>query len=81
MKKVTSTLAKGFICERCVEAMKGLVERAEELTFYKVELVKFLSLGGSEAAETVRTRIGWVKFRECGKFLNGRRPYKFIGVV
>ena len=30
MKKATSTLAKGVICERSVEAMKGIVKPAEE---------------------------------------------------
>ena len=28
MKSVTSTMAKDFICERCVEAMKEIVEPA-----------------------------------------------------
>ena len=28
---------------------------------------------GSEAAVTARTRIGWIKFRECGKLLYGRK--------
>ena len=26
--------------------------------------------GGCKAAVTVRARIGWVKFRECGELLN-----------
>ena len=26
MKRVTSTLAKGFVCELCVDTMKGIVE-------------------------------------------------------
>ena len=30
--------------------------------------------GGCEAAVTARTRCGWVKFRECGELLYGRRP-------
>ena len=29
--------------------------------------------GGSEAAVTARTRIGWIKFRECGELLYGRK--------
>ena len=38
---------KSFICERCVEAMKGIVKLAEELTFYdQLEAVKFLLFGG-----------------------------------
>ena len=43
MKKVTLTLAKDAICEVGVEAMKGIVEPAEELTFYdQVEQIKKL---------------------------------------
>ena len=29
--------------------------------------------GGCEAAVTARARIGWVKFKECGKLLNSKR--------
>ena len=29
--------------------------------------------GGCEAAVTARTRIGWIKFRECGELLYGRK--------
>ena len=29
--------------------------------------------GGNEAAVTARTRIGWIKFRECGELLYGRK--------
>ena len=29
--------------------------------------------GGCEAAVTAITRCGWVKFRECGELLCGRR--------
>ena len=66
MKRVTSTQAKGFICERCVETMKGIIKPAEELTFYdQMELVKSFSyLGdrfdasaGNEVTVTARTRI------------------------
>ena len=41
VKRIISTLAKGYNCETYVQAIKGIVESAEELTFYdKVELVK-----------------------------------------
>ena len=82
MNRVTSTLAKGFICERCVETTKRIVKPAEELTFYdQMELVKsFCNLGnrlnassGSEATMTA-TRIGWIKFRDCRKLLNPLKP-------
>ena len=29
--------------------------------------------GGCEAAVTVKTSCGWVKFRECGELPNGER--------
>ena len=83
VKKVTSTLAKCFICERYIEAMKGRGKPAKELTFYDhVKLGKSFSYfgdrlkasGESEAAVTARTRTGWIKFRECGELLSGRKP-------
>ena len=82
MKKVTSTLAKGFVCELCVDTVEGIVKPDEELSFFdQVDFVKsFCHLGdrlnasgGSEAAVTARTRIGWIKFRECGEFFYGRK--------
>ena len=37
--------------------------------------------GGCEAALTARTRCGWVKLRECGELLYGRRfPLRLKGV-
>ena len=38
--------------------------------------------GGCEATETARTRCGWVKLKECGKLLYGRRfPLKLKRAV
>ena len=38
--------------------------------------------GGSEAAVTARTRIGWIKFRECGVLLHERKfPLKIKGRI
>ena len=38
--------------------------------------------GGCQTAVTARTRCGWVKFRECGKLLYGRRfPIRLKGAV
>ena len=38
--------------------------------------------GGCEAAVTGRIRCGWVKFRECGELLYGRRyPVKLKAAV
>ena len=72
--QVTSTLEKGFVCELCVDTKERIMEPGEELSsFYQVDFVKSFwylgdrlnASGGSEAAVTARTRIGWIKFREC----------------
>ena len=82
MKRVASTLAKGFVCELCVYTKKGIMKPGEELSFFdQADFVKSsCNLGdrlnasdGSEATVTVRTRIGWIKFRECGELLSGRK--------
>ena len=40
------------------------------------------AVGGCDAAVTARTRCGWVKFRECGELLYGRRfPLRLKGAV
>ena len=58
------------------------MEPGEELLFFdQVDFVKsFCYLGdrlnasdGSEAARTARTKIEWIKFRECGELLHGRK--------
>ena len=81
-KGVTSTLAKGFVCELCVYTKEGIVEPGKELSFFdQVDFVKgFCYLGdrlnasgGSEAAITARTRIEWIKCRECEELLGGRK--------
>ena len=82
MKRVTSTLAKGFVNELCVDTKEGIVEPSEELSFFhQVDFVKSFcylggrlnASGGSEAAVTARTRIGWIKLRQCGELLYGRK--------
>ena len=47
MRRVTSTLAKGFVCDLCVHRKKGIVEPGEELSFFdQVDFVKsFCYLG------------------------------------
>ena len=71
MKGVSLTLAIGFIYERHVKTIKGIVEPAEELTHYdQAELVKSFcyledrlnASGRSEAPMTARTRTEWIKF-------------------
>ena len=82
MKRVTSTVAKGFVCGLRINTMEGIVEPDEEISFFdQVDYVKSFGYlrdrlnasGGSEAAVTARTRIGWIKFRKCGGLLYGRR--------
>ena len=83
LKRVILTLKKGFICERFVEAIKRIIEPAEELTFYdQLELVQSFcyfgdrlnASGGNEAVVTVRTRMGCIAFRECGEMPNESQP-------
>ena len=60
---------------------EGIVEPGEELSFFdKVNFVRSLCFWGdrlnasegSEAAVTAKTKIGWIKFGECGELLYGR---------
>ena len=57
-KRVTSTLAKGFVCGLCVYTKKGIVEQGEELSLFdQVDFVnsfcyladRLNAIGGSEA--------------------------------
>ena len=63
MKRVTSTLAKGLVCELCIDTMEGIVEPGEEiLLFDQVDFVisscylgdRLNASGGSEATVTAR---------------------------
>ena len=47
LKKVISTLAKGFVFELCVDSKKGIEEPGEETSFFdQVDFVKNLLFGG-----------------------------------
>ena len=91
MKIVTSTLAKSFVCKVCVDTKEGIAEPGEEISLFdQVDFVKsfcylgdrFNPSGGSEAAATARTRIRWIKFRECGKLLYGRKfSFEIMGMI
>ena len=57
------------------------MEPGEEISFFdQVDVVKSFCYsgdrlnanGGSEAPVTTRTRIGWIKFRECGSYFRGK---------
>ena len=82
IKKITSTLSNCFVCKLCVDTKKGIVEPGKEISsFDQVDLVKSFcylgdslnTSGGSEAAIVARMRIGWIKFRECGELLYGKK--------
>ena len=80
VRRVTSSMAKGFTCRNCKAILGGKVSLTEKLCD-GVETAKgFCYLGdrlnasgGCASAVTARIRIGWVKFRECGEMLCGRR--------
>ena len=80
MKKVTCSSARDFVCRRCIDVGNGTEEPVEVLRD-EVKTVKgFCYLGdrlnasgGCETAVTSRVRIGWIKFRQCGELLRGRR--------
>ena len=80
MKKVTCSSARHFVCRRCTDVGDGMKEPVE-LLCDEVETVKgFCYLGdrlnasgGYKTAVTSRVRIGWMKFRECGELLRGRK--------
>ena len=89
MKKVTRSSARHFVCRRCTDVGDGMEEPVEVLCD-EVETVKgFCYLvnrlnarGECETAVTSRVRIGWMKFRECGELLRGRRfSLKMKGMV
>ena len=77
MKKVTPSVARFFVCNKCEKATNGVREVQQEVMCDKVETVKaFYNLGnrlnassGCEAAVTARTKVGYKKFRECGKIM------------
>ena len=80
MKRVTPMFSRNFTCTKCKDNIREAVQ--QELKLHdEVETVREftyfgdrLSAGGvCEAAVTVRTRCGWVKFRECNEMLCGRR--------
>ena len=80
MKKVTCSSARDFVCRRCTDVGDG-TEKPVEVLCDEVETVKgFCYLrdklnasGGCETAVTSKVRIGWIKFRECGELLRGRK--------
>ena len=80
MEKVTCSSARPFVCRRCTDDGDG-TEEPVEVSCDEVETVegfcyfddRLNASGGCETAMTSRVWIGWMKFRECGELLRGRR--------
>ena len=89
MKKVICSSARHFVCRRCTDVGKGTEEPVEILCDEGETVKGFCHLGDRvnvsgrcETAVTSRVRIGWMKFRECGELLRGRRfSLKMKGMV
>ena len=73
MKRVTLTLAKGFVCKLFIDKVEEIVEPGKEILFFeKLDFVKSFcylgerlnASGKSTVVVTARTRIGCIKFRE-----------------
>ena len=80
-KKVSVYVNKNFVCKKCRSVVNNFKGSADEKLCDGVETVsKFTYLGdrlnatgGCKTAVTARSRIGWMKFRECSEILKGRR--------
>ena len=78
-KKVSVYVNKNFVRKKCRSVVNNFKGSADEKLCDGVETVsKFTYLGdryatgGCETAVTARSRIGWMKFRECSEILKGR---------
>ena len=89
IKRATARLAMHFVCLKCKRIMEGMMDLIKKLCD-EVETVngfcylgdRLNASGGCEAAATARVKIGWVRFRECGKLLVGNRfPLKMKGKI
>ena len=74
-KKVAVSLNKNFVCKnvKCCKKLQGTrwktVWRCKNCYLGD----RLNATGGCETAVTARSRIGWIKFRECSEILKGRR--------
>ena len=86
MKGVIPKLSKKFICGKCEGNVGEAVEQEDKLCDEVETACEFTYLGDRVSAgggcEAARTRCGWVKFRECGELVYGRRfPLRPKGAV
>lgn len=79
VKRVTNSLARMFECDNCKkneempERIVKLNDEVETVNAFNYLGDRINACGGCEAAVTLRMRLGWLKFRECGELLTGRR--------
>ena len=80
MKRVTSTLAKGFVNKLCVDTKEGIVEPGEELSFFhQVDFVnsfcylggRLNASGGSEAAVAAERGLDGYNLDNVGSYFMG----------
>ena len=68
--------------EGTMDSIEKLCDEVETVNGFCYFGDRLNASGGSEAAATVRARIGWVRFRESGElFLENRFPLKINGKV
>ena len=87
MKRAIPKFSRNITCRKCevnhgeaVEQVENICDEVETVKEFTYLDDRVSASGGCEAAETARTRCGWVKFRECGELLYGRRfPLKLKG--
>ena len=79
-KKIAVYLNKNFVCKKCRSEVKNFKRPDEKLCDGVETVSKFSYLGdrlnannGCKTAITVRSRIGWIKFRKCSEILKSRR--------
>ena len=89
VKTVIPKSSRNITCRKCEGNIGEALEQEEKLCDEEEIVREFTYLGDRvsaggvcEAAVTARTRCGWVKLRECGELLYGRRfPLKLKGAV
>ena len=80
MKRVTTKFYRNFAFRKCEGNIGEAVEQEEKLCDEVETVREFTYLGdrvsaggGCEAVVATRARCEWVRFRECGELLYGRR--------
>ena len=91
VQSLKGQLAIDFKCRKCKGYHKNVVDQ-KEILHYDVETVTVtyivtyigdgINSGGQcDVAVTSRTRIGWVKFRECQDLLRKKIVMEIKGIV